>query len=64
MNGVSPKLLTIREVAGMLGVNVRTVYRLLAALEFPKPIKVGRLTRFIEGDVIAWIERRRLAGVG
>jgi len=48
----------------MLGVNVRTVYRLLAALEFPKPIKVGRLTRFIEGDVIAWIERRRLAGVG
>ena len=42
-------LLTVREVAGVLGIHVRTVWRLAAMAEmgegsFPRPVRIGKKT--------------------
>jgi excisionase family DNA binding protein len=52
-----PVLLTAEEVAAMLGVSERTLWRLLSAGKLPKPVRFGRNTRWREAEVKAWIER-------
>ena len=51
------RLLKIKEVAELLSVNVRTVWRLIAAGEFPQPIHLGRSSRVPLQDLIAYIEK-------
>jgi excisionase family DNA binding protein len=46
--------------AEYLGVNTRTVYRLLDEGELPA-YKFGRVIRLQEADVVAFIERSRIA---
>ena len=45
------QLLTVKDVAKMLVVSVRQVYRLVSDGQLPKPIKVGNLNRFNLADV-------------
>ncbi len=52
----SPVLLTAEEVAAMLGVSERTLWRLLSAGKVPKPVRFGRNTRWREAEVKEWIE--------
>jgi excisionase family DNA binding protein len=47
-------------VAEYLGVNTRTVYRLIDEGELPA-FKFGRVIRLKEADVVAFIERSRIA---
>ena len=58
--------LTVREVAQLLKVNERTIYRMAARGELPA-FKVGGHWRFLREDVESWIatqkERARSAGV-
>ena len=54
---VTPVLLAADEVAAMLGVSERTLWRLLSAGKVPKPVRFGRSTRWREAEVKAWIER-------
>jgi prophage regulatory protein len=35
------QLLTVKEVAGLLGIHERTVWKMASASEIPKPIKIG-----------------------
>lgn len=49
------KLLTIKEVSGMLSISVRTIYRLVADDKFPKPLKMGHLIRFRPSDIERYI---------
>jgi prophage regulatory protein len=53
-----PSLLTLDDVARDLAVSVRTVQRLVAAGEFPTPIRItpGRV-RWRRADVDAWLDR-------
>jgi predicted DNA-binding transcriptional regulator AlpA len=62
------KLLTVKELAAMLGVNERTCWRLAAMAEaghgdFPRPLRIGpRTVRWRVADVEAYLAA--LAGTG
>ena len=43
-SAASAALLTVRQIAGLLQVHPRTVWRMAAAGEIPKPISIGRKT--------------------
>lgn len=50
-----PRLLTLRQVAQALAVSRRTVERLIAAGEFPRPIKIGNASRVPEDVFRAYL---------
>ena len=56
-------ILTIKDVAGYLKVNERTIYRLAAAKKLPA-FKVGTAWRFKKADIEAWIESQSQLGPG
>jgi excisionase family DNA binding protein len=49
------ELLTVDEVAHMLGVSVRTVWRRVSAEELPKPVQVGGLTKWRRSEIEEWL---------
>jgi excisionase family DNA binding protein len=57
------QLLTSREVAGRLAVSVSMVRKLARRGEL-KAVYIGRLPRFDEGDVAAYLERRCARSAG
>ena len=48
-------LLRVRDVAVMLGVSPRHVYRLSDAGRMPRPIKLGGAVRWDRDVIVAWI---------
>ena len=50
--------LTVKEVAELLAVNERTVYRLANTGQLPG-FKVGGTWRFLKEDIEAWIARQK-----
>ncbi len=48
-------LLDVTQVAAMAGLHRATVFKLVSAGKFPKPIKLGRSTRWSKRELIAWI---------
>lgn len=50
-----PQLLNIKEVAAMLHVSQRHLWRLKAARKLPKPVKVGECVRWLLSDIEAWL---------
>ena len=50
------KLISVKEVASLLGCCERTVYRLTKAEKIPGLLKVGRLNRWREDRILRWIE--------
>ena len=44
------------EVAQLLGISKRTIYRLLDAGQIPKPIKLGNATRWRRSDIVLFVE--------
>jgi len=59
---MSENILTIREVAGLLKINDKTVYKLAAASKIPG-MKVGGSWRFDLATITAWMQRTSAAGV-
>jgi len=57
MNTETKTLLNAEEVAAMLGVSERTLWRLLSAGRVPKPVRFGRSTRWRLADIEEWINR-------
>lgn len=53
------QLQTLTDIADRLQISVRTVYRLPG---FPAPIRMGRLVRWREEDIDAWIAEKRAPG--
>ena len=49
------QLLTVGDVAEILQISVRGVWRQVSIGQFPKPIYVGRLARWQVGIVNEWI---------
>lgn len=57
------RLVSLATAAEILGVNKRTVQRLIAAGKFPAPIKVGATSRVRLEDLERYInQQRRKAG--
>lgn len=48
-------LLTAGQTAELVGISVRTVWRLVSAGEFPSPRKIGTATRWKRSEVEDWI---------
>ena len=53
-----PRAMTVREVAGYLNVNEKTVYRLAQRRQLPG-FKVAGAWRFQRADIDAWIETQK-----
>ena len=51
-----PVLLTVKEVAEMLGLSERTVYRLADMGKMPRPVKIGAAVRWRRSELDTWIE--------
>lgn len=53
-----PRMIDVREVASMLSISTRSVWRLVATGEFLKPARFGRSARWRLSDVEDWIDKR------
>lgn len=51
------ELLNARQVAKVLKISVRTLWRLVASFQAPQPVRLGRNTRWLKSAVIAWMRR-------
>ena len=49
-------LLNAKQVAVLLRVSVRSVYRLRDGQRMPRPVRVGTLLRWREGDLRQWLD--------
>ena len=51
-------LLSYKQVATQLGLSVSKVHALVAAGQFPRPLHLGRSARFLESEIINWVQAR------
>ncbi len=51
----APLLVRADEFAKMMGVSERTLWRLLSAGKVPKPVRIGRSTRWRMAEVREWV---------
>ena len=54
--------LSVREVADALGVSVRSVWRLSATDELPRPFRIGRSVRWRAASIDSWLARQERRG--
>ena len=59
MSPPKARLLTVREVAALLHLGERSVWKFSACGELPAPIKVGRLRRWDCQDIEDWLSQKR-----
>jgi prophage regulatory protein len=57
MSMIENQLLTVEDLAKLLHVSVRTVWRLRRNASLPRPVKIGGGVRWRISDVRAWIEQ-------
>jgi predicted DNA-binding transcriptional regulator AlpA len=50
-------LINAEELARMMDVSERTLWRLLSGGKVPQPVRIGRNTRWRLAEVVEWIER-------
>ncbi|MDH2998081.1 hypothetical protein A1D22_09355 [Pasteurellaceae bacterium LFhippo2] len=53
-----PKLIGIKEICEKLSINRSTVYHQMKHGNFPKQFKIGKCARWIEKDVIEWVNKQ------
>jgi len=53
----APMLIGADDVARIMGVSVRTLWRMLSAGKVPSPLRIGRNTRWRASELTAWIDR-------
>lgn len=53
----TPILISAEELARLMQVSERTLWRLLSAGKVPQPVRIGRSTRWRYAEVREWIER-------
>ena len=51
------KLVSVKVVAGRIGISERGVWRLIANGDLPQPVKVGRCSRLFQSDATEWLQR-------
>jgi prophage regulatory protein len=57
----TPVLLTVKGVAQTVQAGRSFIYQEVAAGRFPKPVKLGRSTRWIAAEITAWIAAKAQA---
>lgn len=57
MNDIDPaRLMTVGEVAGLLGLSERQVWKLNTSGKLPAPVRIGRSVRWRRQELLDWIE--------
>ena len=54
------RLITVGQVADMLSISVRQVWRLIADGSLPRPVKIGKVSRLLLSDVEIFVEELKL----
>lgn len=57
----SEKILRLPQVKAMVGLGTTAIYDKIKHGDFPKQIKLGRLSGWIESEIQAWITQQILA---
>lgn len=52
------QLVTMAFITQLTGLTDKWFYKLIQDGEFPKPIKLGRSSRWLESEVEAWLQQR------
>lgn len=52
------QLVTMAFITKLTGLTDKWFYKLISLGEFPKPIKLGRSSRWLESEVEAWLQER------
>lgn len=55
---LNDQLVTMAFITGLTGLTDKWFYKLIKDGEFPKPIKLGRTSRWLESEVEAWLQKR------
>jgi prophage regulatory protein len=55
---MNQRLIRLPQVKAMVGLGRSSIYDQIKRGEFPKPIKVGRVSGWIEAEVQMWISER------
>ena len=53
----APILISAGELASLMQVSERTLWRLLSAGKVPQPVRIGRNTRWRLAEIRDWIEK-------
>lgn len=62
---MSHQILKLKEISSLTKLSSSTIYRLVQAGEFPKPIKLAaHASGWLESDIEDWIEARQKARFG
>ena len=51
------KLLNIKEVTDIVGFKTSAIYKFIKTKNFPKPIKIGKSSRWRLSDVNEWLKQ-------
>lgn len=51
------RMLCLKDVADLLGICTRTVWRLVQRGELPRPVKIGAASRWVYSELCAYIQR-------
>lgn len=55
---LSNKFVDMAFITQLTGLTDKWFYKLIKDGEFPKPIKLGRSSRWLESEVEAWLQQR------
>ena len=51
------RLLPLKEVAGIVGFKQSTIYKFIKTKDFPKPVKIGRSSRWKLSEINSWLKQ-------
>lgn len=54
-------LIKLPEVCRQAGLGKSAIYEMIAAAQFPPPIKLGRFSRWSQKEVQEWVEMQKAA---
>lgn len=52
------KIIRLPQVRELVGLGKTAIYDKIKDGQFPKPLKLGRVSGWLEGDVVAWINKQ------
>ncbi len=55
---LSDKMVDMVFITEFTGLSDKWFYKLISLGEFPKPIKLGRSSRWLQSEVEAWVQKR------
>ncbi len=55
---LNDKFVDMAFITQLTGLTDKWFYKLISLGEFPKPIKLGRSSRWLESEVEAWLQQR------